>query len=313
MNTYMQETVEALNFSAISLGDKALYEQYLRDGREHGCEYSFINLYLWGRQRAALLHDHIVLFSQFNRRSIYPYPIGRGDKKPVLDAIIADAARRGIACRISSLGEEEKEMLESLYPGKFRFHCDRDAFDYVYGIDDLADLKGKKYHGKRNHFYRFRDAHPNYTVVPLDENTLGSAMQMADAWYAEKLIENPDGDFQMEQAAIAKAFRHYRELGIEGLILMDGDEVLAITMGSRLSENTFDIHFEKARANVDGAYTAINCEFARYLREKYPELEFLNREDDMGIEGLRKAKLSYKPHHMIEKYWACLLEDDCDY
>ena len=80
-------------------------------------------------------------------------------------------------------------------------------------------------------------------------------------------------------------------------------------MGSRLSPDTFDIHFEKAREDVDGAYNAINCEFARYLRLKHPEIQFLDREDDVGIEGLRKAKLSYNPHHMVEKYWACLKED----
>jgi hypothetical protein len=80
-------------------------------------------------------------------------------------------------------------------------------------------------------------------------------------------------------------------------------------MGSRISPDTFDIHFEKAREDVDGAYPTINCEFARYLRLKHPEIRFLNREDDMGLEGLRKAKLSYNPHHMVEKYWAYLAED----
>ena len=91
---------------------------------------------------------------------------------------------------------------------------------------------------------------------------------------------------------------------------MEGEEVLAVTMGSRLSANIFDIHFEKARDDIDGAYAAVNREFARYLRQRYPELEFLNREDDLGLEGLRKAKLSYCPHHMVEKYWAYLAEEE---
>lgn len=86
-------------------------------------------------------------------------------------------------------------------------------------------------------------------------------------------------------------------------------EILAVTMGSRLWSDTFDIHFEKAREDVDGAYAAVNCEFARYLRLKYPNLRYLNREDDVGLAGLRKAKLSYNPHHMVEKSWAYLAED----
>ena len=107
--------------------------------------------------------------------------------------------------------------------------------------------------------------------------------------------------------------RHFEELKMEGLVLLEGDSVLAVTMGSRLSEDTVDVHFEKADADYPGAYALINRAFARYIREKYPEVKFLNREEDMGLEGLRKAKLSYCPHHMVEKGWACLLEDGYDY
>ena len=96
-------------------------------------------------------------------------------------------------------------------------------------------------------------------------------------------------------------------------ITVDGETVLAFTLGSPLSPDTFDIHFEKARPEAEAAYTVINCEFARYLRAKYPTLAYLNREDDLGLEGLRKAKLSYYPHHLVEKCWACLLEDGYDY
>ena len=109
--------------------------------------------------------------------------------------------------------------------------------------------------------------------------------------------------------ALFKALRHREELDMEGLVLMDGDEILAMTLGSFLSSNTFDVHFEKAREEVDGAYTVVNQEFARYLRLKYPEIAYLDREDDMGLEGLRKAKLSYHPHHMIDKHRAYVAEE----
>lgn len=302
-----------IDFKPITLDYKQIYEQYLQNGEEHGCEYSFANLFLWGRQQAALLHDHIVLFSQYNRRTVYPFPVGSGDKKTVLDAIIADSKERGIPCRITSLIPEAEQLLEELYPDMFIFHSDRDFFDYVYDIDNLAALKGSKYHKKRNHYNRFRDTFPEYTIQPIREDNIPQVKEMVNQWYEKKLEDNPDADFTMEQIAIEKALKHFKELGMDGIILLNGETILAMTMGSHLSPDTMDIHFEKARWDADGAYAAINCEFAKYLRDKYPELRFLNREDDMGLEGLRKAKERYYPHHMVEKSWAHLREDGYEY
>lgn len=306
------KSITMIQFQPVDLQNKTLYESYLPDGNEHGCEFSFANLYLWGRQKFAVLHDHIVLFSQYGGRSAYSFPIGKGSKKNALDAIIADARARGVPCRIIGLGETAKQTLETLYPGEFRFCCDADYFDYVYDINDLADLKGKKYHGKRNHLHRFQEAFPDYTVEPLGENNISRVVQMVNTWYETRLKENPGGDYRMEKAALEKAFRHFRHLEMEGLVLSNGDDVLAMILGSRLSEDTFDVHFEKARLDIQGAYAAINCEFARYIRSKYPNIRYLDREEDMGLEGLRKAKRSYHPHHMIKKCWAYLPENGYD-
>lgn len=302
-----------IDFQPLTLEDRAHFEKYLLDGTERGCEFSFANLYLWGRQRAAEVEGHLVLFSQFSRRSVYPYPVGTGDKTAVLEALMADAKERGIPCRITGLNQENMALIEEKFPGQFRFHCDRDSYDYIYDINDLADLKGRKYQKKRNHFNRFRDAYPYYTVEALSDENVEAVKALTDRWYAKKQEEDPQGDYHMERAALSKALKHYRELGMDGLVLRDGADVLAFTLGSPLSPDTFDVHFEKALPDVEGAYPVINCEFARYLREKYPNLQFLNREDDLGIEGLRKAKLSYYPHHLVEKCWACLLEDGYDY
>ena len=315
MTTIMMETKQLtkIDFSPFTPEDKALYENYLAGETERGCEFSFANLYLWGRQSFAVLEDQIVLFSQFDRRSVYPYPLGVGEKKEVLDRIIEDARARGIPCRITGLGETAKQTLETLYPGQFRFHSDEGSFDYVYDIDDLADLKGKRYHGKRNHLNRFVEAFPHYTVEPLGNHSLARVRDMLRSWYDTRLAENPDADFQMEQAALEKALRDYRRLDLVGLVLLDGERVLAVTLASRLSADTFDVHFEKALSDVQGAYAAINRELARYIRDRFPSVRYLNREEDMGLEGLRRAKQSYYPHHMVKKYWACLREDGYDY
>ncbi len=302
-----------IEFAHFSLEDKVLYERYLAEESGRGCEFSFANLYLWGRQCFAVTEGHIVMFSQFNRRSVYPYPLGKGDKRAVLDKVIADAEERGIPCRLTGLSEEAKATLEALYPHRFRFHTDEGSYDYVYAIDDLADLKGKKYHGKRNHLNRFVEAQPHHTVEEITEANVDEARCFVADWYKRRLAENPDADYQMEAVAIEKALRDFRALALEGLLLKSEGEVLGITLASRLSADTFDVHFEKARADVQGAYAAINSALARHIRQKYPEILYLDREEDMGLEGLRRAKQSYYPHHMVKKYWACLLEDGYEY
>lgn len=301
-----------IDFRPLELQQKQRYDDLLRMGGRRGCEYSFVNLYLWGRQRAAELDGDMVVFSQYNRKSVYLFPVGLGDRKKTLDAIIADARERGIPCRLAGLNQDDYAMLERLYPGAFSIHFDRDSFDYVYAIEDLAELKGRKYQRKRNHLNRFRAERPDHRLEPITQENLPLVEELTRQWYKKRLEEDPHGDFQMEQAALSKAFRHRKELGLEGLVLMDGDQLLAMTMGSFLSEDTFDIHFEKALDRTDGTYAAINQGFADHLRRKYPALRWLNREDDLGLEGLRKAKMSYCPDHMVEKSWALLREDAYD-
>ncbi len=303
-----------IDFKRFSLDDKNLYEKYFaKDTCRRGCEFSFANMYLWGRQNLAALHGHIVMFSQFDRRTVYPFPIGDGDKKAVLDAIIEDSEARGIPCRITGMCEGAKAELDALYPGKFRFHSDEGSFDYVYAIDDLAELSGKKYDGKRNHISKFKAACPDYVCEQINADNEAAVLEMLEKWYADKMEKNPDSDFHMERAALKRAIRDREALGMESLVIMHGGEVMALTLGSFLTDDTLDVQFEKARTDVQGAYPTVNCEFAKYIRAKYPEVKYLDREEDMGLEGLRKAKKSYHPHHMIKKYWACLLEDGCDY
>ena len=299
-----------IDFQPLMLEEKARFDRILQNAEPRGCEYSFVNLYIWGRQKAAFMGETLVFFSQFNRKSVYPFPVGE-DKKTALDAIIADAAERGIPCRLTGMTQDDCALLERLYPGKFRYHIDRDFFDYVYAVEDLAELKGRKYQRKRNHLNRFTQTHPAYTVEPVSQNNLNTVIALVESWYEKRKAEDPTSDTVMEQAAMKKALKNWQALGMEGLLLKDGETALAMTLGSFLSRDTFDVNFEKA---IDpAAYPAINYEFARYLRKKYPDLQYLNREDDMGLEGLRKAKISYMPHHMQEKSWACLLEDGYDY
>ncbi len=300
-----------LEFLPLKIEDKPLFDKYLLCSGERGCEYSFANLFLWGRQKATVHGGNLAFFSQFNRKTVYPYPLG-ADVKPTLDAIISDARKRGIPCRLTGLTQGESQQLEQWYPGQFDIRPDRDSFDYIYSVEALAELKGKKLQRKRNHCNHFKLLHPCCTVAPITDENTPAVLEMVELWYEQRKAADPTASFYLEQAAITKALRHRRELGMEGLILQEKGRIIAMTLGSRLNGDTFDVHFEKALESYDGAYAVINREFARYIREKYPEVLWLNREDDLGIEGLRKAKLSYCPARLIEKYWACLKEDGYD-
>ena len=300
-----------IEFKKLDITNKASYDDFLLNCGQRGCEYNFANLYLWGRQRAAFVGNNLVFFSQFNQRSVYLFPVCQGDAKEALDAIIHDAQTRDIPCRLTGLTHEDCDLLESLYPDRFRIHHDRNSFDYIYNIEDLATLKGKKFQKKRNHLNKFKQLHPDHYFVPLNRENALQVEDMIQRWYKQKLEADPEGDFYMEQVAICRAMRHWEELGMEGLVLMEGDEILAMSMGSHLAANTFDVQFEKAIDET--AYVAMCSGFASYLMEKHPTLQYLNREDDLGIEGLRKSKLAYNPVFMIEKHWACLKEAGCEY
>ena len=146
-----------IDFHRLTLAEKEEYEAFLLSGEPRGCEYSFANLYLWGRQLVAFRHGCVVFFSHFDGRSVYPYPIGSGDRRRCLEEILEDAKERGIPCRIVRMTQSDARELESWFPGRFHLRPDRDSFDYVYSIDDLADLKGKKFQKKRNHY--------NYSIL----------------------------------------------------------------------------------------------------------------------------------------------------
>ena len=299
-----------IDFQKIDLSQRERYTQFLMHCGERGCEYSLVNLHIWGHQKAAFLHGCLAFFSQYERRSVYPFPIGDGDVQAVLDAIIHDSRVRGLECRLTSMTADDCMLLEELYPGKFRYHPDRTYADYIYAIENLAQLPGRKFQRKRNHLNRFRQNHPDCRMVCITADMLPAVEQMVDAWYESRRTPDTRDEFHLEKVALRRAFDHWDALGLEGVVLLEQDRILAMAVGSFLNETTFDVHFEKALEDVDGAYAAINQAFAAHLHEKYPALRWLNREDDLGLPGLRKAKLSYCPDRLVVKFWADLWEDD---
>ena len=286
-------------FRRPELSDREMLCEKFLESEYRGCEYSFVNIFIWGHQEFALVEGELVLFSHWDGRSMYVYP-GTRKRGAIIEQLEADAAERGIPMRMYGLDRAATEEIEALFPGKYRFCSNRDGFDYLYEIERLAELRGKKLQQKRNHINRFVDLFPDWYVRPINAENLNECMEMAADWY--RVHEDPENDYRLEKVALCRAFHAFEALGMEGLALYGDDRIVAMTMGNRLRRDTFDVNFEKAYADVPGAYPLINREFARLIRERYPEVVYLNREEDMGIPGLRKSKLSYHPDILLEKF-----------
>ena len=286
-------------FRRPTLEDRAVLHPLFFRSPYQGCEYSFTNIYLWGTQQFAIIEDEIVLFSQWGSRSMYVYP-SANKLDIILPLLREDAAQRGIPFRLSSVPEAMSAEIERLFPREYGFSLYRNGFDYLYEIDRLTELRGKKLQQKRNHINRFEQQISNWYTRPITEENIGECRQMVSQWYEEHA--EMDIDYSLEKVAIGRTFDGFFSLGMEGLALYADGALVAMTMGNRLREDIFDVNFEKAYTSIPGTYPLINREFARYLHEKYPAIRYLNREDDMGLPGLRKSKLSYHPDLLLEKY-----------
>lgn len=285
-----------ISFSRPELKDRAQLQPIFFNSTYHGCEYSFTNICIWGQQQFALIDGQIVLFSHWDGRSMYVYP-GTKNLDQLVPLLRADSAERGIPMRLYGITEESKNEIERLFPGEYDFILNRDGGDYIYDIRHLAELGGKKYQQKRNYINRFLHENPQWEIQPITQKNLSECRQLTDEWY-----QLHEGDIALEKVAISRAFDHYEDLGMDGLALYADKRMIAMTMGSRMRADVFDVNFEKAHADIPGAYQLINREFARYILSKYPEICFMNREEDMGIQGLRKSKLSYHPDEIVKKY-----------
>ena len=299
-------------FHTPRLEDREWVDKLLKKADYRGCDYNFTNMFIWKQVsgvEVARVDDFLVTHLCSRGGCSYMYPAGAGDVTGVIRALAEDADRRGEPLRLVCLTPQQAAGLEERFPGRFDFMPNRDGYDYLYEIDRLADLGGKKLHAKRNHINRFIENNPTWVYEELTPAGLAECLEMDEEWYRRSLPPEErtrPRELGAEGVALRTAAEHYEALGLEGGILRVYGEVVAFTMGDRLSSDTFDVHFEKAYGELQGAYAMINREFARQVRSCHPEIRYLNREDDLGVEGLRKAKESYYPDLMVEKHTAIL-------
>lgn len=296
-----------INFKNVELSDKKWMEPLIAAADMRGCHQNFTNIFAWSEvynYQVAQVNDYLVVKGRIEDNPPYFfYPAGCGDIGPVIEAMKKDAEECRHEFQLLGISPENREVLKSLFPENFEYEEMRDGFDYVYLLDKLVNLAGRKLQAKRNHINRFKANNSDWSFEQITAANLAECWEMNRKWCKLNGCKE-DAHLALEYCAVSRCFDYFTELGLlGGLIRLDG-EVIAYTMGERLNSDTFVTHIEKAFGEIQGTYQLINREFASLVQSKYPQLVYVNREEDMGFEGLRKAKLSYHPDRMEEKYIA---------
>lgn len=292
--------MKEIQFKRPELEDKPVIDSYFAQAPNRSCEQTFANVYLWSRHyhvKYAVIEDALV-FTYEGSNLAFSYPAGTKEAvKRALDHLIRYSEEQGGTLRLYCVMEEDFAQLEAWYPGMFTIEYDRDIADYVYESEKLATLAGKKLHGKRNHINKFKSVYPDWNYEDLTDENVEECFQMALKWRNQNGCED-DPEKNAEMCVSLNSLRLYKELGLCGGVLRVNGEIAAFTLGEPVCEDTFVVHIEKAYSEIEGAYPMINQQFVQHVCTDY---KYVNREDDTGAEGLRKAKLSYRPAFLINK------------
>lgn len=293
-------------FQPVRLEDREVITSYHRRQRMEGSDGVFGNSYMWRNAyqiRWAIIKDALCMIANRGEREFFIPPIGATSKeqfKEALTLLNEYSLKTGAVPEYRGITLGVKELMEEVMPNAFSWEEDRDNFDYTYLTENLVALSGRAYHGKKNHVNQFRKLYPDYEYIPITSEVIPEAIDYALAWCRQRGCDS-DASLALERDAIIDCLENFESLGFKGAIIKVEGRVQALTYGEMLNSDTAIIHVEKANGEVKGIYSAINQEFAMHA---WGDTMFLNREEDMGEPGLRKAKESYKPIKMIEKFVA---------
>ncbi len=289
-----------LDFKPLEKAKIKEYSGFYRVDCEIGCEANFVSAYLWNEEykiKTAIFDGTLIKAYYRDDGRLWGYCFPRGKNVGgAIEAIFEDARENGRKPYFGYLSAWERAELERLCPGKYTFEPSPSTQDYIYLTENLAKLSGKKYHAKRNHISKFYRTYTDARVEPITPSNTGDAMSVVDLWCRENGL-NPDE--HPERAVIKEALENLEFFELRGMILYAGQKPAAMTLGSEISKLCFDVNFEKALEDFEGSYSVINNEFAKTLTE----YKYLNREEDMGLEGLKKSKLSYHPEIIYKRFY----------
>ena len=288
-----------ITWKKLDVEDKEIIQHYYHMEPIRNCEFTFANNLLWApfyEIRYAVVEDMLVFISDEEQMSV-SCPLGNADMKKTVDALTDFFKEKKKPFKMHLVSPKQFEKLEALYPGRFEIEYDRDSADYVYETERLISLAGKKLHGKRNHINRFKENYPDWKYERITDENVAECMAMAEEWKCQNgCLEK--GEKHNEFCVTMKALQQIKELELQGGLIRAGGKVVAFAIGEPCGTDMFVVHIEKAFADVQGAYPMINQQFAAHEAAHF---KYINREEDTGEEGLRKAKLSYAPVFFMEK------------
>ena len=300
--------------------DRQLIQSYTLWGERQNCDLSFGNLISWKflyNTQFAIVNDYLVFRFHYNRHLAYMMPVAKPQPqedgtfkvKPcdecsieVIKAIRDDSIAMGHPFLMMGVCNYMRDLIEQRFPDTFDIKPNRDFADYIYTREKLVNLSGKKLQSKRNHINKFKSLYPNYEYRALTPDLIPQCLALEKQWRKVSKDDTDETDLDEELSeelrSMTRAFNRWDRLGLVGGTIWVDNTLVAFTFGCPINQTTFDVCVEKADVNYEGAFTIINQEFVKHLPEKY---FYINREEDMGDEGLRRAKESYKPDILLEK------------
>lgn len=291
-----------INFKSILLSDKKSIETCLSSNTYRACDFCFTNFFAWqAKFKTTFSIEQETLFIRYRDIAgefCYMLPIGKMPLEKSLSLIINDAKENNIPFVMKGITTRMWDDIQKAMPDTFEYVHDRDNDEYIYLSEKLIELKGKKLQSKRNHINRFKKDNPDWSYFTLfSKEELNECNNMLDEWENMNLSK-AEQSLRYDYIATKIMLEHFEHLGLCGGAIRANGKIAAFTIGEQLTKDTFVIHVEKAYNGMNGAYTIINQQFAEHEASGY---KYINREEDMGLEYLRKAKQSYYPDILLQE------------
>ena len=295
----MNSDYSLASFKRIEITDKPVFDQFFLADPPQASEYTFTNLFMWRRKyntKWSVSHNClVVILEQAPGKLMALQPVGLGNKTEALNFLCRVLESQDLNPLIGRVTDDFVDMFVD--GSRFDLMEDPDNSDYVYLAEKLIKLSGNKYHRKKNHLNRFIKNF-DFQYRNFSPELIDSVLSLQETWCEFKDCYEDDNLFH-EDRAVCDALTHYQTLGFSGGAILIEGQVQAFSFGEMLNTDTAVIHIEKANPEIDGLYTVIN---QRFCAAAWTNARFVNREQDLGLEGLRKAKQSYYPHHMVNKW-----------